>query len=121
MKPVRSLPAKQCVSTVRPSASKRHDAVQCLLRSVVRGKPAVLVDHVAGGRDADRFVVGLVFQQPPERVLVRGFAVRVVLVGFEVRDGQQVDVDAVGYQTRAVALHFAARSQVGDIGDAQSA
>jgi len=52
-------------------------------------------------------------------VLVRRLAVRVLLVGSEVRDGQQVDVDAVGYQAGAVPPYLLARPQVGNIADAQ--
>jgi hypothetical protein len=54
-------------------------------------------------------------------VFVGRFAVRVVLVGFEVRDRQQVDVDTVRNQAGAVALDFATRTQIGDVGDAQAA
>src|SRR6201999_3618143 len=87
----------------------RH-AVQCLLCSGIGGEPAVFLDHVAGGRIADRLVVGLVFQQPLERVLVRCFAVGVDLVGREIRDGQQVNVDAGGNQAGAVAQYLTART-----------
>jgi len=54
-KPVRSLPAKQCVSTGRRS-QQRDDLVQRALRSVARGELAVLVDHVANSGLVHRLV-----------------------------------------------------------------
>ncbi len=53
-------------------------------------------------------------------MLVRGFAVRVDVIGCDIRDGQQVDVDAVGNQAGLVTQYLAARPQIGDIGDTQA-
>ncbi len=53
-------------------------------------------------------------------MLVRRFAVRVDIVGREVGNGQQVNVDAVGNQAGAVSQNLTAGAQVGDIGNTQA-
>ena len=53
---------------------------------------------------------------------MRGLPVGVGLFfGAEVREGQQVDLDAVGNQSRTAPGDLAPRAQIGDVGDPELA